>query len=99
MKTFTVIAKILTALAAIAGIVYLAATYGDKIVAWCKKLLASCPCCNGECECEECTCEACDIAEEAPVEEAPAEEIPAEEVVEVVVEDGEPVAEENDFEA
>ena len=35
MKVFTIIAKIVVALAAIAGIVYIAATYGDKIVAWC----------------------------------------------------------------
>ncbi len=99
MKTFTIIAKILAALAAIAGIIYLAATYGDKIVAWAKKMLASCPChCDGEC-----TCEAEDVAEEeAPaVEEAAAEEAPIEEapVEEVVVEEGEPVAEEQDFEA
>ena len=31
--------KILSALAAIAGIVYVVATYGDQIVAWCKRLL------------------------------------------------------------
>ena len=30
--------KILSALAAIAGIVYVVATYGDQIVAWAKKL-------------------------------------------------------------
>lgn len=39
MKTFALIMKILSALLAIAGIVYLVATYGDKIVAWFKKLL------------------------------------------------------------
>ena len=49
MKT---VLKILTALAAIAGTVYVIATYGDKIVAWAKKILASCPCCSNTCECE-----------------------------------------------
>ena len=76
--------KILTALAAVAGAVYVVATYGDKIVAWAKKILAACPC--------NCTCE---VTEEAPAaEEAPAEE-PA--VEEVVIEENEPVAEEADF--
>lgn len=72
MKVFTIIAKIVVALAAIAGIVYIAATYGDKIVAWCKKLLGCC------CTCEECDCE---VIEEAPAEEVveqpAAEEAPA----------------------
>ena len=104
MNTFKTVAKILTALAAVAGAVYLIATYGDKIVAWAKQLLAKCPCkcCVEECECEgECKCECeCKCAcEEAPAEEAePAEEAPAEEAVEeVIVEEGEPVAEEADF--
>ena len=35
--------KVLSALAAIAGVVYVIAAYGDKIVAWAKKL---CPCCS-----------------------------------------------------
>ncbi len=39
MKTFALIMKILAALLAIAGVVFLVATYGDKIVAWFKKLL------------------------------------------------------------
>lgn len=91
MKAFTMIAKILAAVATIAGIVYLVATYGDKIVAWAKKMLGSC-CCDGcDCECDgECTCEGdCERYEEAD-EEAPVEEAPVE---------GEPVAEEHDFEA
>ena len=90
--------KILAALAAVAGIIYVIATYGDKIVAWAKKLVSKCPChkcnCEGECECgDECTCEGeCECAcEEAPAEEAPVEEI--------VVEAAEPVADEADFEA
>ena len=50
-----ILIKILVALAAIAGAVYVAATYGDRIVAWAKKLLnaCSCCCCDGECCCEE----------------------------------------------
>ena len=52
MKTFSVIAKVVAALAAVAGIVYVVATYGDKIVAWAKKLLGK-GCCCGECECCE----------------------------------------------
>ena len=109
MKTVNTIVKIVTALAAIAGAVYLIATYGDKIVAWAKKLLDSCPCkCNCDIEdCADCDCQAdCPCAEaddeeveveieEVPAaEEAPVEEVPAEEVV---IEDGEPVAEEEDF--
>ena len=103
MNTFKTVAKILTALAAIAGVIYIIATYGDKIVAWAKKLLESCPCkCNvddcTECECEgECACEC--TCEDAPTEEAVSvEEAPAEEPIEeVVVEEGEPVADEADF--
>ena len=99
MKVVNTIAKILVALAAVAGAVYVIATYGEKIVAWAKSLLKCCgkrECtCGGECTCgEEATCE---CAEEAPVEEVPAaEEAPAEEAP--VVEDGAGVADEADFE-
>ena len=103
MKT---VLKVLTTLAAIAGTVYVIATYGDKIVAWAKKIMAACPCCNDTCECEcggECKCEGececkCEGTEEA-VEEAPAEEPVAEEapVEEIVIEENEPVANEEDF--
>lgn len=96
MKIFSNVMKILAALATIAGVVYLIATYGDKIVAWAKKLL-NCSCCCGEEECccgddcccdeEDCCCEGeCECcceeapAEEAAVEEPAAEEAPAEEV-------------------
>ena len=68
MKVFGIIAKIVVALAAIAGIVYVVATYGDKIVAWAKGLLGRCKCCCGceDCECDcECECECCEEAEEA----------------------------------
>ena len=58
MKAVIIIVKVLAALAAVAGVVYVIATYGDKIVAWAKKMLGTCKCCNGECTCEgECECE------------------------------------------
>ena len=96
MKVFNIIAKIVVALAAVAGVVYVVATYGEQIVAWAKKVLASlpkCPCCE---EAEEVA------AEEVPVEEAPAEEEAVEVTIEVPAEEiseSEPVAEEADFEA
>ena len=100
MKT---IIKLLTALAAIAGVVYVIATFGDKIVAWAKSILPTCDCeCDGECTCGgECTCNEEDIADETPAEEA-VEEVVEEEVVAEeapVVDEAEPVAEEADFEA
>lgn len=93
MKVFNIIAKIVVALAAVAGVVYVVATYGEQIVAWAKKVLASlpkCPCCEEE------------TADTEAVEETPAEEVVEEEAVEVTVEvpaEAEPVAEEADFEA
>lgn len=109
MKTINTIVKILAAIATIAGAVYLIATYGDKIVAWAKKLLASCPCtcdvddcadCECECECG-CTCEEAPVEEavEETVEEAPIEEVVIEEPVVEVAPVAEPVADEADFEA
>ena len=105
MKALNTIIKILTALAAIAGVVYIIATYGEQIVAWCKKTLASfpkCPCCEEE-EPEvevEITIEPdAEAAEEAVAEEVIAEEVSAEEAVEAdfVEETAEPVADEADF--
>ena len=92
--------KILSALAAIVGVIYVVATYGDKIVQWAKNLLASCPFCSNDCEVvEEDFAVEEPVAEEAPVEEAPVEEAPVvdEAEVEIVVESTEPVAEEADF--
>lgn len=99
--------KILTALAAVVGAVYVVATYGDKIVEWAKNLLASCPFCKNECEVveEEFVAEEPAAAEEVVAEEPIAEEPVAEEPaveepeVEIVVENNEPVAEDADFEA
>lgn len=55
MKAFKTVMKILVALAAIAGVVYVIATYGDKLTAWAKKLLdkLSCCCCDCCCDCGE----------------------------------------------
>ena len=93
--------KLLTALATIAGVVYVVATYGDKIVEWAKKIWAAmpkCPCCE---EAEPAAEEAA-VEEEVPAEEPVAEEAPAAEeepvAEEVVVEETAPVAEEADFE-
>lgn len=105
MKTVNTIVKLLSALAAVAGVVYIIATYGEQITAWAKKTLSSlpkCPCCKDDA-----------AEEEAPVEEAPAEAAPVEEeepaAVEVPVEEpvapaeepvaapNEPVADEADF--
>ena len=104
MKT---VMKLLAALAAVAGAVYVIATYGEQIVAWCKKVMAMLPKCDCECECEGCDCdEPCDDCkcayEAAPAEEAAAEEAaseePAEEVPVVEIAADEPVANEEDFE-
>ena len=96
MKSFETVMKVLTVLAAVAGVVVILAAYGDKIVEWAKKLMAQIPCHN------------CDIIEFTPaedfddeVEEAPVEasgDEAAEEPVAAPVE-GEPVAEDADFQA
>lgn len=65
MKIVSTLLKIVAALAALAGAVYVIATYGDKIVAWAKKMLGKCPCiCDADCEdcpceddCDDCTCD------------------------------------------
>lgn len=73
MKIIDAIAKLLVVLAAVAGAVYVVATYGEQIVAWAKKamaLLPQCKFCGGEGE-PECCCEeteetecCCEAAEE-----------------------------------
>ena len=83
MKIFGIVVKIVAALAAIAGIAFVVVKYGDKIVAWFKKVFGDlfyCECdCNCDCdcencdcegECEECDCDCCECCEEAPAEEA-----------------------------
>lgn len=55
MKTFYLVLKILAAVAAVAGLVFVIVKYGDKIVAWAKGLIGrfsrknSCEMCNDEC--------------------------------------------------
>ncbi len=100
MKTAKIIAKIAVALAAVAGAVYVVATYGEQTVAWCKKILASLPCCNCKCTCDcedectgECTCECKSTIEEVVEAEIPEAEAPAEEAAEEAAEDA--VAEED----
>lgn len=85
--------KILTALAAVIGAAYVIATYGDKIVAWAKELMAKLPC-NCKVELEDDF-----VAESAPADEPVVEEVPVEDeaVEEVVIEAHEPVADEADF--
>ncbi len=58
MKVFTNILKVIAALAAIAGIVYVVVNYGDKIVAWFKERFGCCGCCEKDVP-----------AEDVPVEE------------------------------
>ena len=97
------IVKILTALATIAGAVYIIATYGDKIVAWAQKIWDAMPkkaTVNLEVdltdEAEDAAAPEAEAAEEATAEEVSVEE--AEEAApEVVVAENEPVAAEEDF--
>ena len=67
MKTFW---KVLTALAAIAGAVYVIATYGDKIVAWAKKVLGCCELCACDCDEDYDDCDYdCDCGDECDCDE------------------------------
>lgn len=55
MKVFATVMKILAVLAVIAGIVYVVATFGDRIVEWAKNLwlkIRFCNCCDDDCCCE-----------------------------------------------
>ena len=93
MKTFGIIAKIVAALLAVAGAVYVIATYGDKIVAWAKGLI---PCKCGEAEPVEEGGEECVEAVEGGEEVVEG----GEEVVEATEApvEGAAVVEESDFE-
>ena len=92
--------KILTALAAIAGAVYIIATYGEQIVAWAKKIwsmLPKCPCCEEVVDAEIAEEEAeAETAEESAAEEVPVEEA-VEEAPEILVTENDSVAAEEDF--
>ncbi len=83
MKAVNVIIKVVVALAAIAGLVYLAATYGDKIVAWAKKLMNQCCCC---CDGDDCCCDGDDCCCECCEEDAELTEEVTEEAAEAAVE-------------
>ena len=95
MKPLETTLKVLAALAAVAGLIFVIAAYGDKIVAWAKKLMAKFP---GH---------SCDIIEFTPAEDfdeeaeaaAPAEEAAQEPAAETAEAEAEPVAEDADFEA
>ena len=96
MKTFNSIMKVLAVLAAVAGTIYVIAAFGDKIVAWAKRVIGCCPWDEGM---EEESAEE-PAAPETPAEEPAAAEEPAEEPAapETPVESDEPVADEGDFE-
>lgn len=91
MKTFNSIMKVLAVLAAVAGTIYVIAAFGDKIVAWAKRVIGCCPWDEGM---EEETAPEAPAAEEEKAEAA--EEAPAAE--EKTVEDNVPTANEEDFE-
>ncbi len=76
MKLFYNILKLLTALAVIAGIVYVVIAYGDKIVAWVKKILRLDCCCDMDCCCDGECCEDdfCEAVVESAAENVQAEE-------------------------
>lgn len=100
MKHLNTLVKVLTALAAVAGVIYVVATYGDRIVAWAKNLWASLPQCPFRENPDIIICDECDDAPEA--EQAPEEPEAAEPAAEPAVEEpvvapNEPVAEEQDF--
>ena len=88
--------KILTALATIAGAVYIIATYGEQIVAWARKvwgMLPKCPCCEEAEAVEEFVEETAEVTAEAAAEEVEVEEA----APEILVTENEPVAAEEDF--
>lgn len=58
MKSGSTIAKIVAAVVVLAGIAFIVATYGDKIVAWTKRLLGKCDCNFEDYDCEELPTEA-----------------------------------------
>lgn len=101
MKIVSAIAKVLAALAAVVGGIYLLATYGEQIVAWCKKVMANLPtveCCNDEAPVAEAEEAVEEPAAEETVEEVAVEEVPVEEVpVEEPAAENEVVADEADF--
>ena len=106
MNKFSTLMKILSALAAVVGAVYIIATYGDKIVAWAKQLMG----CNAKpiasfhyTAAEDCTEEKTEPAEETAEAATAAEEAPEAPAAESAPEtpaahESTPVANEEDFE-
>ena len=74
MKGFKTFLAVIGTLATIGAAIYVGITYGDKIVAWVKKILkldtTNEVCCDGEC----CEADCCEPAAEAPAETVEAEE-------------------------
>ena len=105
---FNTIVKIVTALAAAIGAIYIIATYGDKLVEWAKGIMNCCHCKStmnvptapAEDFVTEQTAQEAPAASEEPAEEpVAAEEAAAEESAEAVLsDDAIPVADEEDFE-
>lgn len=110
MKYFKFAMKAVAALAAVAAALYVVVTYGDQIRAWLKKHLC-CKCCAPDAveapddafeqeapSAEEPAAEEAPVAEEPVSEEPAVEAAPAEEpVAEPAAEEGEVIADENDF--
>lgn len=93
MNKFNTFLKVISALAAVVGAVYIVATYGDKIVAWAKRLLGcdSTPIATFHYTTGEVKKEEQPAAEEAQpaADEAPAAEEKAEEAAPVAEETAE----------
>ena len=84
MKAVSIILKVLAALAAVLGAITVLSIYGDKIVAWCKKVVVVTWDDEDNIDDEDI------VDEEIPTEESPVEE--------VAVDEEAPVADEADFE-
>lgn len=104
---FNTIVKLVTALAAAVGAVYIVATYGDQIVEWAKKIMGGCCCKHAvdapaapEASAEDFVPEEAPVQEEAPAAQEPVQEPAAEEPAPepVLADDAIPVADEEDFE-
>lgn len=95
MNTMKTLLKLTAAAAAVAGIAYLVVKNIDAITDWLKNL---CPCKSAP-EAEEVDAQetAEETVQEAPTEEVPAQEETAEEATPIP--EGEPVADESDFES
>lgn len=92
-NTLATILKLAAGAVAVAGIAFLVVKYFDAITNWLRNL---CPKCKCEGIAEEDFAEEI-VSSEIVEEDAPVEEAPVEEAAPIA--EGEPVAEENDFEA